>query len=121
MLPERPNLKAYANLLNEFADFKDSLARAEYAYDKAVAEGLRRALNNKAKTADLPCVKVLGNNDIEGQHLEGLKNEVLRLKALVNRKQGELHVWQAHKDLYTTDSYHTVRGSVQKLAENGEE
>jgi nucleoid DNA-binding protein len=117
MYPERPNVNEYSRLMDRLADLKDDVAKLEYQLEKSIANNIRTALQRGAKTREVDCVKILGNSKQEERELDDLKQRIIETKKEINITQGRVYAWQASKDLYVTDSYHQVRGSIKKVAE----
>jgi len=117
MYPERPDIKEYARLLDKLADLKDDIAKLEWQLERTIAVNVRTALNKGAKTREVDCVKSLGNDAKEASQLDMLKQAIIDAKKNLNATQGKVYAWQAGKDLYVTDSYHQVRGTIKHYAD----
>lgn len=114
MLPERPNVEEFIKLVDALADIQDELNKMEYEYSKKVAINVRNAINRGAKTRELDCVKVLGNTEEEEKVLDGLQQQMFDRKKAVRILWGKIEAWKSQKELYRTDSYHTVTGKPDK-------
>lgn len=110
MFTERPDVKDFIGLIDSLADIQDELNKTEYEYNKKVATNVRSALRRGAKTKELDCVKVLGNNDEEERVLDGLLVAINDRKKAVRILWGKIEAWKASKDLYRVDSYHQIGG-----------
>lgn len=111
MFPERPDVEKFIKLIDRLADLQDDLNKKEYTYSKLVAVNVRKAIQRGAKTRELDCVKVLGNDDVEKQVLDKLQQEIFDRKKDIRMVWGAIEAWKAEKDLYRTDSYHQVTGT----------
>lgn len=110
MYPERPNVEEFIQLVDNMADLQDDLNKFEYAYAKKVATFMRAALQRGAKTRELDCVKVLGNDAAEEKELDTLTDQINDRKKAIRMLWGKIEAWKANKDLYRTDSYHQISG-----------
>jgi len=110
---ERPDVDEYLRLVDELADVQDELNKLEYQYSKAVAANVRSAIGRGAKTRELDCVKVLGNNDEEKLKLDALQEQIFDKKKRTRVLWGKIEAWKAYKELYRTDSYNNygIRGA----------
>ena len=114
MLPERPDVEEFIKIVDNLADIQDELNKMEYEYSKKVATNIRSAINRGAKTRELDTVKVLGNTEEEQKVLDGLMDSIHDRKKAVRMLWGKVEAWKAKKDLYRTDSYHTIGGKPDK-------
>ena len=114
MLPERPDVEEFIRTVDKIADTQDELNRMEYIYDKKVAANVRSALGRGAKTRELDCVKVLGNNEEEQKILDSTMESIYDRKKAVRMLWGKIEAWKAKKELYRTDSYHQITGKPDK-------
>lgn len=114
MLPERPNVEEFIRTIDELADIQDELNKMEYQYSKLVATNVRSAISRGAKTRELDCVKVLGNNDEEQKALDALQEQIQDRKKATRMLWGKIEAWKAQKELYRTDSYHQITGKPDK-------
>ncbi len=114
MLPERPDVEEYIKLVDTLADLQDDLNKMEYEYSKKVANNVRNAIRRGAKTRELDCVKVLGNSEEEEKVLDGLQTQIFDRKKAIRILWGKIEAWKAQKELYRTDSYHSVTGKPDK-------
>uniref|UniRef100_A0A6M3LAZ1 Uncharacterized protein n=1 Tax=viral metagenome TaxID=1070528 RepID=A0A6M3LAZ1_9ZZZZ len=121
MYPERPNVEEFINLVDKLADVQDELNKIDYEYSKKVANNVRSAINRGAKTRELDCVKVLGNNEEEQKVLDGLQQQIFDRKKATRMLWGKIEAWKAQKELYRTDSYHQVTGKPDKSFFSDEE
>jgi hypothetical protein len=110
MYPERPNVEEFIQLVDALADLQDDLNKYEYEYSKKVAVYIREAMKREAKTRELDCVKVLGNNEEEEKILDALQAQINDRKKAIRMLWGKIEAWKANKDLYRTDSYHQISG-----------
>ena len=110
MLPNRPDIREFARIVDELADLQDALNKKEYVYEKRVAQNLRVAMQRGAKTRELDHIKILGNNETEEAALDNLMTEIHELKRAVRIKWGAVEAWKADKELYKSDSFHLVGG-----------
>jgi len=110
MYPERPDVEEFIKYVDTLADLQDDLNKLEYEYDKKVAINIRGAIQRGAKSREIDCVKILGNNDEEQRVLDGLKASINERKKAIRILWGKIEAWKAGKDLYRTDSYHQVTG-----------
>jgi hypothetical protein len=122
MYPERPNVEEFIKLVDNLADVQDELNKMEYEYSKKVANNVRSAIQRGAKTRELDCVKVLGNSEEEEKVLDGLQQQIFDRKKAIRILWGKIEAWKAQKELYRTDSYHTITGKPDKsfFSEEGE-
>lgn len=114
MFPERPNVEEYIKLVDSLADVQDDLNKLEYQYSKKVANNVRSAIGRGAKTRELDCVKVLGNNEEEHKGLDALMESIHDRKKAVRMLWGKIEAWKAQKELFRTDSYHQITGKPIK-------
>ncbi len=121
MYPERPNVEEFIELVDKLADVQDELNKMEYEYSKKVANNVRSAINRGAKTRELDCVKVLGNNEEEQKVLDGLQQQIFDRKKATRMLWGKIEAWKAQKELYRTDSYHQITGKPDKSFFSDEE
>ncbi len=123
MYPERPNVEEFIQIVDQLADIQDELNKMEYEYSKKVANNIRTAIRRGAKTRELDVVKVLGNSEEEEKVLDGLQQQIFDRKKATRMLWGKIEAWKAKKELYRTDSYHTVGGRPDKsfFSEDNEE
>ena len=114
MLPERPDVEEFIRTVDELADIQDELNKMEYQYSKKVATNVRSAIARGAKTKELDCVKVLGNNEEEQKALDALQEQIQDRKKATRMLWGKIEAWKAQKELYRTDSYHQITGKPDK-------
>ncbi|MDD2731244.1 MAG: hypothetical protein PHW33_03940 [Candidatus Portnoybacteria bacterium] len=114
MYPERPSVEEFIKLVDNLADVQDELNKMEYEYSKKVANNVRSAIHRGAKTRELDCVKVLGNSEEEEKVLDGLQQQIFDRKKATRILWGKIEAWKAQKELYRTDSYHTITGKPDK-------
>lgn len=114
MLPERPDVEEFIKIVDDLADIQDELNKMEYQYSKKVATNVRSAITRGAKTRELDCVKVLGNNEEEQKLLDALMESIQDRKKAVRMLWGKVEAWKAKKELYRTDSYHQITGKPDK-------
>ena len=114
MLPERPDVEEFIKIVDNLADIQDELNKMEYQYSKKVATNVRSAITRGAKTRELDCVKVLGNNEEEQKLLDALMESIQDRKKAVRMLWGKVEAWKAKKELYRTDSYHQITGKPDK-------
>jgi len=114
MYPERPNVENFIKYVDQLADLQDDLNKLEYVYSKTVATNVRNAIKRGAKTRELDCVKVLGNNEEEQKKLDSLMEQIHERKKAIRILWGKVEAWKANKELYRTDSYHQVTGRPDK-------
>ena len=105
---ERPDVNEFVKMVNDLADVQDDLNHMEYEYKKLVANCKRDAMNSGAKTREVENVEFLGNNKEEEKRLDALMQQIFDRKKAVRILWGKLEAWKAKKDLYRSDSYHTV-------------
>lgn len=114
MIPTRPDINEFIDLTNQLADAKTDLANLEWEFEKARAQNVKEALSsdisNKSRAVDY--VKIIGNNEKQGIYLDGLMSRIINRKRDVTILYGKLQAWEAAKDIYRSDSYHTIRGSL---------
>lgn len=120
MLPERPNTDDYIKLCDHIADLKEDLQKAERQYEKQQAKYVFESMKKGAKTRELDCVKVLGNDAEQEKVLDDIFSIVVKLKKEINLTQGAINTWLARKDLYVSDNYHQIRGSSKWFASSSE-
>jgi uncharacterized membrane-anchored protein YjiN (DUF445 family) len=110
MYPERPDINEFIGIVDTLADLQDDLNKLEYIYEKKVATNIRNAIKRGAKSREIDCVKVLGNDEEEEKALDELKSQIYDRKKAVRILWGKIEAWKANKDLYRTDSYHQITG-----------
>jgi hypothetical protein len=116
MIPTRPNIGDFINLVNELADAKTDLATLEWELEKAKAHNIKTALtsdiSNKSRAVDY--AKIIGNTDTDEKYIDGLMNRVIKLKRDVSILYGKIQAWESAKDIYRSDSFHMIRGSLDE-------
>jgi DNA repair exonuclease SbcCD ATPase subunit len=119
-LVERPDMFLYAQWSDEWAETKNALQKIEWELERYVAACVREAIDNKVKgtAKSVDVAKIIGNTDEQEHQINELKQEVFTLKGKINKIQAKMRTWEAAKDLYQTDSYHTMRGSIKTFGES---
>lgn len=110
MFPERPDVEEFIKLVDSLADAQDELNKMEYQYSKKIATNVHSAIGRGAKTRELDCVKVLGNNEEEQKALDALMEQIHDRKKTVRMLWGKIEAWKAQKELFRTDSFHQITG-----------
>lgn len=121
MLAERPNLLVYAELSDNLYELKKQLGKAEWELDKVTAVNMKSAIKRKATGKETDVVKVIGEDQDDLRLIEDLRNKILNLKKEIGVTQGKLKVWEFTRDLYISDSYHQVRGTMKHFASGDED
>ena len=118
-LVDRPDILLYAQWSDEWVDTRGALQRAEWEIEKFVASCVREAITNKTRgtSKNVDVAKIIGNNVEQEQTICVLKEKIFALKDKMNSLQVKMKVWEHVKDLYQTDSYHTIRGSIKTFSE----
>lgn len=110
MIPTRPDVNEFINLIDRLADAKTNLSDLEWELEKAKAHNIKNALtsdiSNKSRAVDY--AKIIGNDDKDEKYVDGLMTRIIKIKRDITILYGQIEAWKARKDLYRSDSYFQV-------------